>query len=93
MILFYTVLDALVFLKKEMDGLEARLKASKNRLERSELESLLEWRLERGLMIIEYARPSEVSQDLVDYFLNRIQRKPEYKKRLRLWNRKIKKKL
>lgn len=78
--LFYTILDALSFLKSEIERLEKRRKKEKDYWKRRELESLMEWNLERGIKIMEFARPGELTREILDFFFDRTKERPDLKK-------------
>lgn len=74
---FYTIIDALAFLKSEIERLERKMKKEKNRHYRHEIESLIEWNLERGLEMIKLASPDEANQEVIDYFVGRKKKRPD----------------
>lgn len=79
-IISYTLIDALSFLKSEIERLEKRMKEEKNEYYRRELESLIEWNFERGLKMMGFAKPGEINQEVIDFFLDRIKERPDLKK-------------
>ena len=72
----YSIIDALAFLKSEIERLERKMKKEKNRHYRHEIESLIEWNLERGLEMIKMA-PRGTNQEVIDYFIGRKKKRPD----------------
>ena len=71
----YTIIDALAFLKYQIEDLEKKMK-KETKLERIQTETLIVWYLERGLKMMQYADP-KVSKATKDYFLGKIKGRPD----------------
>jgi len=76
----YSLTDALAFLKHEIQDLEKEKNEAKTEARKDYLESMIEWRLERGIKLYQYALPQERTQELLDFFLDRTQERPDLKK-------------
>lgn len=77
--LFYTLAHALDFLKKEIERNEAKL-VKADGYGRMTLERLIEWLFERGISLISFSKPGEISPDLIDWFLGRLDKRPDVDK-------------
>jgi len=77
--LFYTLADALGFIKKEIQRLEKELKKADTEARRNSLEQMIVIRLERGLLFYYSARPDERDPRLLDFFLDRVKERPDLK--------------
>jgi len=76
----YQLIDALDFIKWEIERLEKRMEEEQNGYYKEELESLIEWNFERGISMIQYARLGEVDQNVIDFFLGRTEKRPDLAK-------------
>lgn len=79
-----TLLKALDYLKREIERNEAKLKTA-NGYGRENLERINEWLFERGINIIQYTSPEEEKEEAVDFFLGRIEYRPDIKKIEKRW--------
>lgn len=73
----YSLGSALGFLRREISRFEQEYEESETDWERNEIEETIEWYFERGLNLIQFAKPGEVNQKIIDYFLGRVKKRPE----------------
>lgn len=76
----YQIIDALSYLKHEIERFQKRMKEEKSEYGRKSLEKIIEWLFERGLNMIRYAEQGEVDQEIIDYFLDRTKERPDIKR-------------
>lgn len=74
--LFFTLTDALIFLKEEIEEFEKEKAQVKDEYRKKYLEMLIEWRVERGLEMFKYADKKEKDKNLLDFFLGRAEIRP-----------------
>jgi len=77
--LFYTLAHALDYLKREIVRNEAKL-ANADGYGRMTLERLIEWLFERGINLISFSKPGEIDPDLIDWYLGRLDKRPDVDK-------------
>lgn len=75
--LFYTLLDAVSYLKWQIEKEEKRLKKTRSEAKRHWLEGNIEWMFERALELVKLAKPGEIKQEALDFFLGRISERPD----------------
>jgi len=73
----YSLLDALDYLKWQIEKEGKRMKETKDPWRKKWIEDEIEWIFERGLEMIKFAKPGEIDQEVIDYFLGRIEKRPD----------------
>lgn len=80
MIILYTLPLALGFLKREIERFEEERKQCTTQWEKDEIEDTIEWHFERGINMMQFAKPGELEPALIDWFLDRTWRRPDLKR-------------
>ena len=75
--LYYTFCQALQYYKNEIERLEKWKAQEQDAEEKREIEAIILNLLERAVDLIGYAKPKELSPDLLDWFWNRIKTRPD----------------
>ena len=78
--IYYTIHQALDYLKDRIEQEEKTLEKAKQKYDKIHIERIIEWYFERGLNILRYAKPGEVSPDTIDWFLGRKKNRPDTEK-------------
>jgi len=73
----YTLMDAVAYLKWQIEREEKRIKEAVSPAKRHWLEGTTEWQFERALELIRIAKPGEIQQEALDFFLDRIKERPD----------------
>lgn len=78
----YRLIDALDYLKFEIERLEKRRKEEKGEYYKQELESVIEWEFERALEMIKFAEEhgEKIDQKTLDWFFGRRPKRPDLEK-------------
>ncbi|MCK4307279.1 hypothetical protein KAW50_03515 [candidate division WOR-3 bacterium] len=89
MLIQYTIFRALQYLKNEISRYEKELNAEKDPGRQVEIEGIIEWDFERALALLQFTKPGEIEQNLIDWFLNRKEiERPDLTKAKKLLNNK-----
>lgn len=91
--LFYTIIDALAFLKYEIERLEQKMKNEKSQNAKRYIESVIEWNLERGVKLIEFTRKDEINAETLDFFFGRTKIRPDMSRMEKLYGDVLRKKM
>ncbi len=75
--IFYTLADALAYIKKEIGRLEEELRTAESPERKNSLERMIVKRLERGIMFYWVANPDERDPRILDFFLDRLEKRPD----------------
>ena len=73
----YTLMDAVNYLKWQIEKEEQRLRTVTNPAKHGWLEGTIEWQFERALELVRLAKPGEIQQEALDFFLGRIKERPD----------------
>jgi len=76
----YVLPQALGFLKREIERFENERRESPIQWEKDEIEENIEWTFERGINMMQFAKPGELEPELIDYFLDRVKERPDLKR-------------
>lgn len=68
----YGIYQAVGSLKRDIERYEKDLAKETNKWKRKSLESIISWKFERGLNMLQFAEENEVGQELVDWYLGRL---------------------
>lgn len=78
--IFYTLMDAISYLKWQIEREEKRLAKITSPSKKKWLEGNIEWMFERALGLIKLAKPGEAKEEALDFFLGRIHGRPDVKR-------------
>ena len=70
--IYYSLYQALDYLRTQIEMYEKMMEEEKSHWERKRTEHSIEWLFERGINLIQYTEPGEVDKELIDCYLGRI---------------------